>query len=355
MKLLIITQKVDQDDDILGFFHNWLTHIAENVDSLSVITLFSGKNNLPKNTEVFSLGKERGFLKFVQAIRFYFFLLKILPKVDGVFVHMAPEYVRAVYPVNIFFRKPIIMWYAHIKVSPTARWAIGKVDKIFTPSKESFSFGSEKVISTGHGIDPDIFKPMRVVPERVPVIMTMSRISKVKRLHVFIEALNIFKNNHPDLVFRAIIVGGPARKEDYEYEMNLRKLADSYGLAPFVEWIGGIKNIETPILYNKASVFVRLQGGGGFGKTELEAMACGIPAVLCTDVHSGVLGDFSRDLYFEEDNAEMCAEKISNVLKWSDAQKSAYGELSRNIVVKNHNINNLAKRIADEFSKMQKA
>jgi len=32
MKLLILTQKVDIDDDVLGFFHGWLEEFAKNVE-----------------------------------------------------------------------------------------------------------------------------------------------------------------------------------------------------------------------------------------------------------------------------------------------------------------------------------
>ena len=45
----------------------------------------------------------------------------------------------------------------------------------------------------------------------------------------------------------------------------------------------------------------------------------------------------------------MCAEKIAKVLGWSEADRKSYADLARGIVVKNHNIENLAKRIVAEF------
>ncbi len=59
VKLLIITQKVDQNDDILGFFHQWVREFAENCEKVTVICLQKGEYDLPDNVKVLSLGKEQ--------------------------------------------------------------------------------------------------------------------------------------------------------------------------------------------------------------------------------------------------------------------------------------------------------
>ena len=70
MKLLIITQKIDQNDDILGFFHRWVEEFAKNTEKVVVIAQFVGQYNLPENIEVFSMGKEMGFSKIRQLFNF---------------------------------------------------------------------------------------------------------------------------------------------------------------------------------------------------------------------------------------------------------------------------------------------
>ena len=60
MKLLIITQKVDRNDPILGFFHRWLEEFAKNCEQVTVICLYKREYNLPGNVKVLSLGKESG-------------------------------------------------------------------------------------------------------------------------------------------------------------------------------------------------------------------------------------------------------------------------------------------------------
>ena len=60
MRLLIITQKVDKNDPILGFFHRWIEEFAKHCQSIIVICLQKGEYNLPKNIKILSLGKEKG-------------------------------------------------------------------------------------------------------------------------------------------------------------------------------------------------------------------------------------------------------------------------------------------------------
>jgi hypothetical protein len=59
-KLLILTQKVDKDDGVLGFFHAWIAALAVRFDGITVICLEKGACELPGNVTVLSLGKESG-------------------------------------------------------------------------------------------------------------------------------------------------------------------------------------------------------------------------------------------------------------------------------------------------------
>ena len=59
MRLLILTQKIDSQDDLLGFFHGWVAKLAEHFDKITVIALGVGQYQLPANIKVLSLGKEK--------------------------------------------------------------------------------------------------------------------------------------------------------------------------------------------------------------------------------------------------------------------------------------------------------
>ena len=54
-----MTQKVDKNDAILGFFHNWLLQLSPKFERIIVVCLEKGESDLPNNVRVLSLGKEK--------------------------------------------------------------------------------------------------------------------------------------------------------------------------------------------------------------------------------------------------------------------------------------------------------
>ena len=50
--LLIITQKVDRDDQLLGFFIPWLRKFADHFEKVTVLCLEQGSFNLPNLVQV---------------------------------------------------------------------------------------------------------------------------------------------------------------------------------------------------------------------------------------------------------------------------------------------------------------
>ena len=66
MKLLIITQKVDKNDQLLGFFIEWLRRFSGKFEKITVLCLEKGEFELPENVKVISLGKDEGASKLKQ-------------------------------------------------------------------------------------------------------------------------------------------------------------------------------------------------------------------------------------------------------------------------------------------------
>ena len=93
MRLLIITQKVDKKDSILGFFHDWLLEFSKHQEKIIVLCLEKGDYKLPSNVSVFSLGKERSISKIRMLFNFYRLISSKRKDYDKVFVHMNPIYI----------------------------------------------------------------------------------------------------------------------------------------------------------------------------------------------------------------------------------------------------------------------
>ena len=93
MKLLILTQKIDKDDSLLGFFHSWVEEFAKHAESITIIALGVGEHRLPANVRVFSLGKEKGKSRLHYLMNFFRIILRERHNYERVFVHMNEEYV----------------------------------------------------------------------------------------------------------------------------------------------------------------------------------------------------------------------------------------------------------------------
>src|SRR3989344_8250246 len=148
MKLLVITQKVDENDQLLGFFIEWLKRLAQKFDKLIVLCLEKGEFNLPENVEVISLGKNKGHSKIRQLFTLYSLLFTRRHNYDAVFIHMNPIWVVLGGPLWKLFNKKIFFWYTHKAVTSKLRLAEIFADVIFTASKESFRLPSKKIIIT---------------------------------------------------------------------------------------------------------------------------------------------------------------------------------------------------------------
>ena len=66
----MITQKVDLDDDILGFTHTWVNKLAETVERLCVFALAVGRHSLRNNVELFLMRKERANNRLERLVNF---------------------------------------------------------------------------------------------------------------------------------------------------------------------------------------------------------------------------------------------------------------------------------------------
>lgn len=82
MRVLMITQKVDLEDDILGFTHTWVNKLAERVERLYVLALAVGRHSLRDNVKLLSTGKERGNSRLERLVNFNRVVAKLILNKD---------------------------------------------------------------------------------------------------------------------------------------------------------------------------------------------------------------------------------------------------------------------------------
>ena len=326
MKLLIITQVVDIEHPILGFFHRWIIEFAKHVEELHVIALQVGKYDLPENVHVHSLGKEDGVGKFEYVKRFYSYIWKYKNEYDSVFVHMNQVYVLLGAPIWALFGKRVGLWYVHRKVSFSLRFATMIVKDVFTTSPESFRIQTNKVHCLGHGIDMDQFKFIEREESSTLQVVTTGRVSKTKRIGDIVDAVShLNKERKVSLT----VVGGVATKEDVAYMATLKERAPSY-----VTFTGPLPHSDLPEVLSKHAVFVNLSSTESKDKAVLEALATGLPVVTTNGAFKDLLEKVG--LYIGTLNTEVVAKKIieaknkdiSNIVKEVRKENSIDGLIS---------------------------
>lgn len=332
MKLLIITQKVNKDDPVLGFFHRWIEEFSKNVESVVVICLEKGDFNLPQNVKVVSLGKELGAGRIKRVINFYKYIWQFRKEYDSVFVHMNPIYLCLAGWFFKILRKPAFLWYTHKNVDFKLKLAVYFAKKIFTASAESLRFRTNKKIVTGHGIDTNLFKPADLVSDN-KTILTVGRISEVKNVDKIIEIVSELND------FSLDIVGAPVRAQDFEYAKKLYVDVQKNNLSERIIFSGPIKHEELPEKYNKSHIFINLSRTGSLDKAILEAMSCGLQVISTNNAArnlEGVTFVSSVDLSKDKDIFVDKIKEISN---------SGLNKKARDFVIKYHSIESLIPKI----------
>jgi len=344
MKLLMITRKVDsRDASPAAFTFTWVKKLSQHLDMLYVITWQEGKiDNLLKNVEIVSLSGN----KFKKIFSIQRHLFKILPKVDGVFCHQNPEYTILAAPLAKLFRKKLVTWYTHGTVSLRLKLVNLLTNKILTASVESCRLKDrEKIKAVGHGINTEYFKPLGNSRHKGEfIILTAGRISPVKNHKILIRAIEIIKGKADNLEVQ--IVGEPGLKKQEEYLKELKESVRNKGLTKEIKFLGPVPYAKILPYFQKCDLFVNLSKTGSLDKAVLEAMACQKMVLTSNEAFKNILG---QDLMVEEDNSQELAEKIEWAMGLTEAEREEQGLKLREIVVKNHSLDNLAGKIINQF------
>ena len=353
MKLLILTQKVDKNDPVLGFFHKWIEEFSKHAEEVSVICLYKGEFDLPNNVKVYSLGKEEKLkaksYKLKALFRFYKYIWDLRYEYDSVFVHMNQIYVVLGGIFWIIEGKKIVLWYVHRAKSFSLYIAEKLVNNIITSSKESFTLKSEKVVYVGHGVDTDKFISTEYLEGGPKKVLYVGRITPIKDLETFINAADILNTKHSG-VYTFKIIGNPATKTDYEYEKKLKELIKNKKLKNVIHFKPAVSPSELPELYANSYLTVNLSPSGGMDKTVLESWASNRPAFVSNNAFKQILEEHENMFMFKQENAEDLASKIENFEKLEN--KKDIVNIISNKVRNNFNINNLIQKICEVTLKL---
>lgn len=344
MKLLIIVQRVDINDDNLSFLHRILERFAEKLEKIFVICLAEGEHHLPGNVKVFSLGKEKGYLKIRQLIILQKILLEYLPEADGIYCHMGPIFAIASFPLAKFFNKKLVLWYAHGALPWKLKLAGKLVDTVVTSSLAGCRLHSKKIKVIGQAIDVEFFQPKEKINDGNFNILYAARLVPIKGHPTLIKAIDILVNQRNIKNLKVKILGRPFLRSQERYLADLKLLVQKYNLGQYIDFAGGVSYLKMPEYFQWADLFVNPSSTGSLDKAVLEAMASGCFVLNSNEAYKEILDD---KYMFEKDNADDLAQKTLNLMGGAEDPNL------REIVVKNHNLDNFINKIILEFRHVQ--
>jgi L-malate glycosyltransferase len=176
-------------------------------------------------------------------------------------------------------------------------------------------------------VDSRRFSPVPDVRFDYDLILTAQLIT-LKRVDLFLRVVADLTPRHPHI--RAAIMGdGPLRGE-------LERLANRLGLDDRVDFLGFHEDIER--YYNRARIFVLTSRTEGVSLAMLEAMACGLPAVvpavgdLADVVRNGVTG-----YLIENDTSDAFGAAVGTLLEQEEL-RSRLGVNARSAILNGYTV-----------------
>lgn len=254
-------------------------------------------------------------------------LARLFSEADGVLTVDPINYPQGILAIRIARKKGIPVWFdTSVTLMGTGRdvrWKIAKrliraevegvtgivatVPKCLERFQDLALFNERiapKFHVMGHPVDCSVFRPRPEVRSRFDTIrvLAVTRLVPEKGLFYILEAIDPLMREFGNL--RLQILGDGPLKPLLEREFRER------GLGNRVDFLPPVPHRDLPPIMAVADIFVNHAVGTSgweefFGVVNLEAMACGLPAVISTNggLHHAVRGDDVAMLVPERDTA----------------------------------------------------
>ncbi|MEL0660702.1 glycosyltransferase [Psychromonas arctica] len=177
--------------------------------------------------------------------------------------------------------------------------SVNEMDLVVSMGTSAIKYFKEKGVSTPFeivpgGFDDHLFMPLESVEKEYDLIL-IGRLSEVKRVDRFLEAIKLAKRSLPTL--KAAIVGDGPDKD------KLQGLAKKLGLEQNVDFVGWQDNVH--LWLQRSKCFVLTSDSEGLSQALIQAMMCGLPAItsnvgdlgdlLVNDVNGYLIDDLTSD------------------------------------------------------------
>ena len=329
MRLLLFNLATDVDDPILGFTTRWIQALAQRVEFIHVITMRTGRVDVPDNVRVYSVGKEKGYSEPRRAVEFYRTLLHVLrsDKIDVCFSHMMPIFSVLAGPVLQAKGVPIVTWYAHPSLTRSLKLAHYFSTCMVTSVAPAYPYRQNKLMVVGQGIDTNLFSPDgNVSVKPPPVILCAGRLSPVKDHPTLLKAVQLLKQRW-DQPFQVVIMGAREGQKTSLTLSRCARMVEELALTDTVRFEPPLPMADMPCWYRRCTVHVNLTPTGFGDKVALEAMSCGRPCIVANAGFRETLGEYAEPLLFRHGDPEDLAQRLAWICALPESKRMSIGEI----------------------------
>jgi len=328
LKLVFITQRVDEDDPTLGATVPKLRALAARVDELVVLALHAVPTPLPANVRVESFGAGGSALTGMRLAARLAHELRRRPV--AVIAHMSPVYAIVAAPLTRPLRAPLLLWFTHWRDSRSLRMAERLATRVVSVDERSFPFRSRKLVAVGHGIEVGE-AVVRRRDDGVVRLLALGRTSPAKGLATIVEAAEGIDGVELE-------IRGPSLTDE-----ERRHRADLVARGVRVEEATPRSQIGR--VYAEADALVSNMRAGALDKVVYEAAAAGLPVLVASEGFAPLTDGIVPPLRFVQDDAASLAERIRGLVDAGPTGRAAAGDELRRRVVRDHSVDHWADAI----------
>ena len=211
----------------------------------------------------------------------------------------------------------------------------------------------ESICVTPNGIETAGYSPAAVPPE-THTIGFLSQMSYSKGLDILIDAFGIIKKS-PGFENLRLRISGGSTAGDQRFLREQRKIITRNGWDDDIDWVEKFdRESKQDFLRSLSILAVPARHGEAWAQYTLEAMACGVPAILPNHgANIEIVQATGGGILCEPNSPESLAESIATLLD-DPARAAAMGKQGRSYVLENFSADKCAATMLEKFQEIAK-